>query len=170
MRIVNDNMTQLALLSLLAITSLSATASSNLAIDQVIDSFHQAASDADSVRYFDLLSEDSIFLGTDGTERWTKKEFKSYVEPYFKQGKGWTYISTERHINLSSDGETAFFDELLINKNYGQCRGSGVLWKTAKGWKIAQYNLSVPLPNAIAKDIVAKINQFSVKVTKQNNE
>jgi len=151
---------------LLILTSFSVTATSKQAINQVIDNFHQAASDADSERYFDLLSEDGVFLGTDGTERWSKKEFRSYVEPYFKQGKGWTYISTKRHINLSSDGTTAFFDELLINNNYGHCRGSGVLWKTSTGWKIAQYNLSVPLPNDIAKEIVAKINQFSEKVTK----
>jgi len=163
MNVVIKNVIKLSLLYLLVLASLSARASSNQAINHVIDSFHQAASDADSIRYFDLLSEDGVFLGTDGTERWTKKEFRSYVEPYFKQGKGWTYISTERHINLSTDGKTAFFDELLINNNYGSCRGTGVLWKTSKGWKIAQYNLSVPLPNAIAKEIVAKINKHSKK-------
>jgi hypothetical protein len=28
---------------------------------------------------------------------------------------------------------------------------------TASGWKIAQYNLSIPLPNALAKEVVATI-------------
>lgn len=155
---MNNTVKKLSLLFLLATVSLFASAGATQAINQVIDGFHQAASDADSKRYFDLLSDDGVFLGTDATERWTKKEFRTYVEPYFKQGKGWTYTSTERHINVSSDGMVAFFDELLMNNNYGHCRGSGVLWKTSKGWKIAQYNLSVPLPNVLAKKIVGQIN------------
>ncbi len=80
-----------------------------------------------------------------------------FSEPYFSKGRGWTYTPTEQNISLSKDGETAFFDELLLNENYGQCRGSGMLRLTAKGWKIAQYNLSIPLPNALAKDVVATI-------------
>lgn len=153
---------KLSLLLVIMMVSLSVVAGQT--IDQVIDSFHQAASDADSVTYFNLLTDDGVFLGTDATERWTKEEFRAYAEPYFKQGKGWTYHSTERHISLYKDGETAFFDELLTNNNYGQCRGSGVLYKTDQGWKIAQYNLSVPLPNAIAKELVGKITDHLEKV------
>ncbi len=152
--------------TLLLIALMSFSALAEQSIDQVLNSFHQAASQADGEAYFNLLSDDSVFLGTDATERWAKNEFKAYAMPYFNQGKGWTYHSTERHINFSADGKTAFFDELLFNDNYGQCRGSGVLWKTAQGWKIAQYNLSVPLPNAIAKDVVKQIADHAETVKK----
>ncbi|MYH08244.1 MAG: nuclear transport factor 2 family protein, partial [Rhodothermaceae bacterium] len=41
-------------------------------IESVLDDFHLAASEADYDRYFGHLAEESIFLGTDITERWTK--------------------------------------------------------------------------------------------------
>jgi ketosteroid isomerase-like protein len=126
-------------------------------IEQVLKSFHQAAANSNSKAYFDLLTADAVFLGTDATERWEKPAFKAFVEPYFSKGRGWAYTPTEQNISLSQDGETAFFDELLVNENYGQCRGSGMLRLTAHGWKIAQYNLSIPLPNALAKEVVATI-------------
>jgi ketosteroid isomerase-like protein len=135
------------------------------AIDATLNSFHLAAAHADLNSYFDLLTNDAVFLGTDAKERWTKEAFKAFVQPYFSQGKGWLYQVEKRHVTLNKNGNSAFFDEQLYNQNYGVCRGSGVLYKTDKGWKIAQYNLSVPLPNAIAKDITKQIQKFS----KSNN-
>lgn len=58
---------------------------------------------------------------------------------------------------MSGDGATAWFDELLSNDAYGTCRGSGVLLLTGSGWRIAQYNLSIPIPNDLAAEIVAMI-------------
>jgi ketosteroid isomerase-like protein len=127
------------------------------AVDQALDRFHQAAAEANITAYFDLLTDNAIYLGTDATERWTKKQFKSFVEPYFSKGQGWLYQATERHINDVVDGEIVFFEELLMNAKYGQCRGTGVLVKTKQGWKISQYNLSIPLPNVLAKDITGQI-------------
>jgi hypothetical protein len=129
----------------------------HIAADQTLNQFHQAAADANMTHYFDLLTDNAIYLGTDATERWTKAQFKSFVEPYFSKGQGWLYQTTERHINDVVDGEIVFFEELLMNANYGQCRGTGVLVKTKQGWKISQYNLSIPLPNALAKDITGQI-------------
>jgi ketosteroid isomerase-like protein len=126
-------------------------------IEKTLTNFHQAAADANLNEYFNLLTDDAIYLGTDSSERWTKKTFKHYVEPRFKQGHGWKYTKIARHIKVSQDNKTAFFDELLTNKNYGLCRSTGMMRKTIQGWKIAQYSLSVPLPNAIAKDIVKEI-------------
>jgi hypothetical protein len=40
---------------------------------------------------------------------------------------------------------------LLDSASYGECRGSGVLRQVGGDWKIAQYNLSIPIPNALAK-------------------
>jgi ketosteroid isomerase-like protein len=152
-----------ALLTLVSLLSFSSYATETAAltthgnIEQVLKSFHKAAANADSKTYFSLLTTDAVFLGTDATERWEKPAFKAFVEPYFGEGNGWTYIPTEQNISLSQDGKTAFFDELLLSESYGQCRGSGMLRLTAHGWKIAQYNLSIPLPNALAKDVVATI-------------
>lgn len=133
------------------------TATDKDIINKVLNSFHQAAADAKAKPYFDLLSEDSIFLGTDAGERWTKEEFKAFVVPYFSKGQGWLYIPTQRNISLMTTGQVAFFDELLSSESYGTCRGSGVLIKTQQGWKISQYNLSIPMPNGIAKALVKQI-------------
>jgi len=132
-------------------------ADSDIDIDKTLNSFHQAASEANLHQYFALLTDDAVFLGTDATERWTKTEFKHFVEPLFNKGHGWTYKTLERHITVNKKNNSAFFDELLENKNYGLCRSSGLLYKTEAGWKIAQYNLSVPLPNKIANEIVEQI-------------
>jgi len=126
-------------------------------ISAVLTQYHQAASKADSNSYFKLFTEDAILLGTDAGERWTKQDFRAYVEPYFSQGRGWSYLSTQRNITVNKQHTMAFFDELLLNENYGQCRGSGVIIKTGDGWKIAQYNLAVTVPNAIAKSVVQQI-------------
>jgi len=46
---------------------------------------------------------------------------------------------------------------MLDTPNLGVCRGSGVLVKLGGKWKIAQYNLSVPIPNALVGAIVKQI-------------
>jgi len=125
-------------------------------VARVLDNFHQAAGRADMETYLGLMTEDAVFLGTDAGERWDKQAFAGFVKPYFSQGKGWLYRPKERHITQKSQ-HMAFFDELLSNEHYGLCRGSGVVVKTDTGWKIAQYNLSIPLPNAIAKQVVRQI-------------
>jgi hypothetical protein len=45
----------------------------------------------------------------------------------------------------------------------GPCRGSGVLVKQDGAWKIAQYNLSVPIPNDLMKDFKARIEAHQKK-------
>ena len=39
----------------------------------------------------------------------------------------------------------------------GECRGSGVLVRGERGWRIAQYVLSLPVPNELALDLVQRI-------------
>ncbi len=127
------------------------------AIVDLLDRFHEAASVADGDRYFAALAYDAVFLGTDGTERWTKQQFRAFCEPYFGEGRGWTYVPTERHVGLDPSGAFAWFDELLHNEKYGQCRGSGVVVKRDGRWQIAQYNLSMPVPNELATGVVEMI-------------
>ena len=141
-------------------------------IGKVLNTFHQAAADANQVLYFSLLDEQAIFLGTDGSERWNKNEFSDFVTPYFSKGQGWLYQPSQRNITIvppsNSNEQLAFFDELLENNNYGQCRGSGVLRLTSSGWKILQYNLSIPVPNGIASDVVDKIQNYQQNSSSNN--
>jgi len=127
------------------------------AVRAVLDDFHDAASKADGERYFAHFAPGAIFLGTDATERWTVPEFRAYAEPYFDQGRGWTYVATERWVTLSPEATCAWFDERLLNEKYGETRGSGALVKIGERWRIAHYDLTIPVPNELAGDLVERI-------------
>lgn len=145
------------LTALLALPSAHPTGDRELAVEQVLDDFHRAAAAADAERYFGHMTPGGVFLGTDSGERWSVAEFRAYAEPYFSRGQGWTYVASERHISLSAGGEVAWFDERLQNDKYGEVRGSGVLELREGAWRIAQYNLSFPVPNGDAPELMAKV-------------
>lgn len=134
-------------------------AEAEAAVAAVLDELHAAASSADFERYFALYAEDAVFLGTDATERWTLAEFQNYARAPFSQGRGWTYTMLERHITISEHGHVAWFDERLDNASLGETRGSGVLVHSPDGWKIAQYNLTIPIPNDLADEVVGRIRE-----------
>jgi len=130
-------------------------------VHHVLDAWHQAAAHSDEEGYFKLFAKEAVFLGTDGSERWTLPEFRAFAHPYFSQGKGWKFVPRSRHVAVSDDGATAWFDEALESTSYGDCRGSGVLRLEDGAWRIAQYNLSIPIPNALAKQVVQQIREPS---------
>ncbi|ACA85818.1 nuclear transport factor 2 family protein [Shewanella woodyi] len=122
--------------------------------EQVLDKLHQAASDGDWDCYFSLYLPDAIFIGTDANEHWTMEKFQQYARPT----KGWTYTLKSRKLNtMQKLDKVIVFDELLDSQSYGVSRGTGTLVLTDMGWKVAQYHLSFPIPNAIAKEITATI-------------
>ncbi|MFB3134021.1 MAG: nuclear transport factor 2 family protein, partial [Rhodothermales bacterium] len=88
-------------------------------VSAVLNDLHEAASEADGERYFNLYADDAVFLGTDITERWTIDAFKAYAQARFDQGTGWTYTPQSRHLYFSPDGTTAWFDEILHNERFG---------------------------------------------------
>lgn len=135
------------------------------AIVAVLTDFHDAASKADGPRYFNHLTADAVFIGTDATERWSKAEFQAYANPYFDKGKGWTYtaVTGRRFVTIAPEGNTAWFDEALMNEKYGECRGSGVLQREGGRWKIAQYNLTVPIPNDLMENVAKQIRAATKK-------
>ena len=90
-------------------------------------------------------------MGTDKTERWTIDAFKSYAAPAFEDGHGWTYKVVER--NWEGEGDTRWFDEILLNEKLGHCRGTGVVEKVGGNWKIAHYSLTLLIPNDIAETV-----------------
>lgn len=129
------------------------------AVARVLDDWHAAAAAADEARYFGHFTPDAVFLGTDAAERWTVDEFRRYAHPYFAKGKAWSFKAVERHVNFSTDRSVAWFDELLDTPNLGPARGSGVLLRAGDAWKIAHYDLSVPIPNALMKEIKQRIEE-----------
>lgn len=137
--------------------------SAEMDIGRVLDSLHDAASKADGPRYFGLFAENAVFIGTDATERWPIAEFQRYAQERFDTGKGWTYTVTERHIEMGPGGRVAWFDEMLDNAKYGVCRGSGVLVRQDGMWRIAQYNLSVPVPNDLMEGVAKQIRAFEAE-------
>ncbi len=126
-------------------------------INQLLDDLHKNASIADFDDYFSSYSENAVFIGTDASEVWHLKDFKAYAKPHFDKGKGWTYHPRNRHIYFSKDRNVAWFDELLDNEKLGETRGTGVLQKYEGEWKITQYHLTIPIPNALASDIANQI-------------
>lgn len=134
-----------------------AVASDEEAVNKAIDSLHEAAAKADEARYFGLYAPGAIFLGTDPAERWTSDAFHQWAKPYFARGSAWTYTPKERHVYFSPGRDVAWFDETLENAKLGTCRGSGVLVRADGAWKIAQYNLSVPVPNDLMGKVVEMI-------------
>lgn len=122
-------------------------------VNQLVDLWHKAASEANFKQYFDVMADDAIFIGTDATEYWNKQEFENYAKPHFDKGKAWSFTTLERHIYFDSTGNTAWFDELL-DTQMKICRGSGVLVKTGGQWKIKHYVLSMTIPNETSKSVI----------------
>ena len=136
------------------------------AVGGVLDAWHAAAAAADEGRYFSFFTPDAVFLGTDASERWTRDEFRKYAHPHFAKGKAWSFKAVSRWISFSPDKRFAWFDETLDTPNLGPCRGSGVLVFTGAAWKIAQYNLSVPIPNDLMDDVKKQIEAHQKKKAK----
>lgn len=130
------------------------------AIEAVLDDFHLAASDADYDRYFGHLADESVFFGTDMTERWPKPEFQVYAKARFDTGTGWTYTKKERNIFFAPGGQTAWFDEVTVNATYGEFRGTGALILVNGTWKIVQYHLTLPVPNDLLFTLIDLIDDL----------
>lgn len=148
MRIVSASM----LAGLLAVSSLALAAPATP--DEVLDALHARAAAADFDGYFDLYTDNAVFLGTDALERWPVAEFRAYTRDRFATGVGWTYEPVERH--LARSGDVIWFDELLEGQALGPCRGTGVLLRQDGRWRIAHYSLTVLVPNEIVEDVVAQ--------------
>ena len=129
-------------------------------VEATIDAFHAAAAAADEEAYAATLSDSIVFLGTAPGERWEGAAWRSFVHSYFARGKGWTYVSSDRSVVVGPGGTTAWFDETVENQHYGTCRGTGVLRRERDAWRIEQYNLTIPVPDALAPDLVERIREL----------
>jgi ketosteroid isomerase-like protein len=130
---------------------------------RVLDAWHDAAARGDYDAYFGRMTRDAVFLGTDKTERWVGAEFRDWARPYFDgptaYGEGaWTYRSIERHVDVSSNGNIAWADEVLWNEKYGHCRGTAVLRRSVEDGRlrVAHYGLAFLVPNEVAAEVTAR--------------
>jgi hypothetical protein len=132
------------------------TASELDAVNTVIDNFHAAAAQGDKERYLGLMTDDSVYLGTDEWERWPKEpEFSEYVDANFKDGAGWTFTPAERAIAFSDSHTIAWFDEVVVSEQYGRFRGTGVLSREKGKWLIEHYALSFLVLNENWEEVTA---------------
>src|SRR3954447_700387 len=116
-----------------------------------LDDFHAAAAAADEERYFAHFAPGGVFVGTDATERWDVPSFRAHAHPHFAKGKAWTLRGVRRRI--AGRGGVAWFEEDLETQNLGPARGSGVLTWMDGRWRIAQYVLSITIPNERFRDV-----------------
>ncbi|WP_339914902.1 nuclear transport factor 2 family protein [uncultured Brevundimonas sp.] len=131
-----------------------------LAAAAVLDALHKAAALADGAAYFDLFAPDAVYIGTDVSERWSVAEFRAYADPYFARGRGWTYTPRSRSLSMVplECRCVIWFDEALDSASYGTSRGTGVVVRGEDGrWRVALYALTFPIPNALARDMTARI-------------
>lgn len=136
----------------------SADPPADVEIDGVLDALHQRASEADFEGYFELYHDRAVFLGTDRDEYWPLAEFKRYTRARFQTGTGWTYHPLERFVHVA--GDAAWFEERLRHDRYGETRGTGALLRTPEGWKVVQYNLTLPIPNDLFRGMATDIAEY----------
>ena len=132
------------------------------AIHQLLNAWHHAAAVADEDIFFGSMTPEGIYLGTDATERWLRDDMKEWSKKYFEQDSAWAFTPKNRQIYLSSNGQMAWFEELL-DTWMGVCRGSGVLQKTEEGWKITHYNLAVTVPNEVINGFIELVKNAPAK-------
>ena len=134
-------------------------------INNNLDTWHKAAAEANFESYFNLMTKDGVFIGTDATENWQNEAFKAFSKPYFDKGKAWSFKAIERNIYVSEDKNTAWFDELL-DTQMKICRGSGVMKLEDNTWKITHYVLSIAIPNNHVNEVINIKKDFDSIYTK----
>ena len=151
--------------------------SDNQEINALINSWHQAAAQAEYDAYFGKMTSDAVFIGTDATENWQLKAFMAFSKPYFDKGKAWSFSAVERNVYIDPSNKFAWFDELL-DTWMGICRGSGVIRNENGEWKIAHYVLSATVPNDDMRQLIQikkskdslQLLELKSKATPSNNE
>jgi hypothetical protein len=155
-------MKSLLLACCLTMTGLAQAASADPAlakqVNAFVDGWHDDAAHA-RMAYFDKIAPDGVYIGTDRSELWQRDAFKAWARKYFERGSAWSFHATRRNVYASSDGKLVWFDELLDTPNMGHCMASGVIRKTAKGFEIVHYQLSIAVPNEIGKQVTELVKK-----------
>ncbi|HEX8576828.1 MAG TPA: nuclear transport factor 2 family protein [Flavobacterium sp.] len=138
-------------------------AEATVAVNNTLDNWHKAAAEAKYDLYFDQMTSDGVFIGTDPNENWQNDAFRAFAKPYFDKGKAWSFTSVKRNVYFNEQQNIAWFDELL-NTQMKICRGSGVMRNSNGRWKIAHYVLSITIPNENTDEVVKLKSEFDDKL------
>lgn len=72
-------------------------------VDQIhalLDGYHKAAEDTDSLAYFSKMIDDTYYLGTDSMEIWSKAVYTAYAALYFAKRKAFNFKrTTKEHLS-----------------------------------------------------------------------
>jgi hypothetical protein len=132
-------------------------------VNAFVDGWHDDAAHA-RMAYFDKIAADGVYIGTDRSELWQRDAFRAWGRKYFEgKASAWTFHATRRNVYASNDGKLIWFDELLDTENMGHCMASGVMRRTATGFEIVHYQLSIAVPNEISKQVTGLIRQAEGK-------
>ena len=130
-------------------------------VNVFVDEWHDDAAHA-RMAYFDKMAKDGVYIGTDKTELWHRDEFKVWARKYFERKSAWTFKLIKRNVYVGGDKHYIWFDELL-DTAMGICRASGVIHKTASGFEIEHYQLSIAVPNDVTTPVTRIIKDFEAK-------
>lgn len=111
--------------------------------------------DAVATKNLTLLKQaftpNALFIGTDDSEVW----HIDWLSEFLMESKsGWDMRQCVRRIVTQDPlqtGESLSFFEVIVHKKYGTMRGSGiaVACRDEQCWRIAQYVLSISVPNHV---------------------
>jgi len=157
-------MRRLLLACCLSLASLCAHAQQDMArltkaVNAFVDEWHDDAAHA-RMAYFDKIAADGVYIGTDRSELWRRDEFKAWARRFFERKSAWSFKVTRRNVYATPDHSVIWFDELLDTPNMGHCMASGVIRKTAKGFEIVHYQLSMAVPNETGGKVTKLIKEF----------
>jgi hypothetical protein len=130
-------------------------------VNAFVDEWHDDAAHARPA-YFDKMAKDGVYIGTDKTELWHRDAFKTWARKYFDRKSAWAFKATKRNVYFSPDKQFIWFDELL-DTQMGVCQASGVIRRTASGFEIAHYQLSMAVPNQLASQVTKTIKEFEAR-------
>jgi hypothetical protein len=130
-------------------------------VNAFVDEWHDDAAHARPA-YFDKMAKEGVYIGTDKTELWHRAAFKAWAKKYFDRKSAWAFKATRRNVYFSPDKQFIWFDELL-DTQMGVCQASGVIRKTATGFEIEHYQLSMAVPNELASQVTKTIKEFEAK-------
>ena len=131
-------------------------------VNAFVDEWHDDAANA-RMAYFDKIAPDGVYIGTDRSELWKRDAFKTWAKKYFDRKSAWSFKATRRNVYATADKSLIWFDELLDTPNMGPCMASGVIRKTAKGFEIVHYQLSMAVPNEVNGQVKKLIDDSAKK-------
>ncbi len=122
---------------------------------------HLAKTEGNGERYFGLFAPEAVALGTDRSERFSAAAWRAIFGPYYARGgRRPPTIPIEQRVNLTPDGDLAWFDQLVERQHLGRMRGTGVMARIDGVWKFLHYNVVLVVPSELTPAFAGRIKAF----------